>query len=73
MLSGKLVTTSVTVPDGTYVVTPVMAGQEVSNPPLHRYYLEADSTVTGTQNGQAVTGLSYAEVDPYSESADLLP
>ena len=62
----------VTVPDGTYTVTPVVPGQELVWP-LHRTYFEGDSQITGTRNGQAISGAGYTEVNPFFEPIASLP
>jgi predicted secreted hydrolase len=57
---------TVNVPGGTLTVTPQFPDQEVWSTlvPVGQYW-EGTSTVTGTINGQSVTGLGYAEVIPY--------
>ena len=62
----------VTVPDGTYTVTPFVAAQELVWPG-HRTYFEGDSQIVGARNGQAVTGVGYTEVNPYFEPPVGLP
>jgi predicted secreted hydrolase len=53
----------VTLPGGQITVSSLMADQEVTNISVQNYW-EGDSSVTGTINGQAVTGQSYVEVQP---------
>lgn len=58
----------VTVPDGSFTVTPVQQDQELYLPGQHTYF-EGDCTISGTLNGNAATGLGYTEVNPYFESS----
>jgi predicted secreted hydrolase len=53
----------VTLPGGQLTVKALEANQEVTNISVQNYW-EGDSSVTGTINGQAVTGQSYVEVQP---------
>ena len=63
----------VKLPDGTFVITPYVQGQEM-NWPLHKSYYEGDSSVVGTWNGQPITGKAYAEVSPIaSQPVGVLP
>ncbi|ONH24205.1 carotenoid 1,2-hydratase [Pseudofrankia asymbiotica] len=56
---------TVTVPGGTLSVTPQLPDQEVwSGLITVGQYWEGTATVSGTVNGQAVTGMAYAEVIP---------
>jgi predicted secreted hydrolase len=61
-----------TVPSGTFQVTPLVPHQELTVP-LHRTYLEAASSVTGRLDGQPVSGRAYAEVNPWEEPYTSLP
>ncbi|CAI7976485.1 Carotenoid 1,2-hydratase [Frankia sp. Hr75.2] len=56
----------VDIPGGSLTVTPQLADQEVWSDlvPVGQYW-EGTSSVSGTINGQSVTGLGYAEVIPY--------
>lgn len=63
---------AISVPEGTMTVTPLVQNQELVWP-AHRTYFEGDSSVTGTLNGQAVTGRGYAEVNPSFEPLASLP
>src|SRR5262249_35010006 len=56
---------TVTVPGGTLTITPELADQELFIPgiPASSYW-EGASTVTGTIDGLAVAGKSYAELTP---------
>ncbi|WP_307874727.1 lipocalin family protein [Frankia nepalensis] len=59
---------TVNVPGGSLNVTVKLADQEVwSNIITVGQYWEGAATVSGTINGQAVTGQAYAEVIPYIE------
>lgn len=59
---------SIGVPGGTLTVTAQLADQELWNPLVPQgSYWEGSSTVTGTVNGQAVTGKAYAELTPHIE------
>ena len=53
----------VTVPGGQLTVNALLPNQEVTNLSVQDYW-EGDSSITGTINGQAVTGQSYVEVQP---------
>jgi len=53
----------VTLPGGQLTVNALQADQEVTNLSVQDYW-EGDCSVTGTINGQAVTGQSYTEVQP---------
>jgi predicted secreted hydrolase len=53
----------VTLPGGQLTVTALQQNQEVTNISVQDYW-EGDSSVTGTINGQSVTGQSYVEVQP---------
>ncbi|CUU55121.1 Predicted secreted hydrolase [Parafrankia irregularis] len=56
---------TVTVPGGTLTITPKLLDQELSISGLSNgSYWEGASSVTGTINGQAVTGQSYVELTP---------
>jgi predicted secreted hydrolase len=60
------------VPDGAFLVNPVIQNQELIWPD-HRTYFEADSEVFGFRNGRAVGGVGYTEVNPYFEPGGSLP
>ena len=62
----------ITVPDGSFTVTPVIQDQELAAP-LHHVYFEGDSTVVGNWRGLRITGDAYAEVNPYYEPYLSLP
>ncbi len=53
------------VPNGQFIVTPVIPNQELVAPGHDTYY-EADSTVRGIRNGLPVVGVAYSEVKPYA-------
>jgi predicted secreted hydrolase len=53
----------VTLPGGQLTVDALLPDQEVTNLSVQDYW-EGDSSVTGTIDGQAVTGQSYVEVQP---------
>lgn len=54
----------VQVPGGSLSVTGLIPASEVTSSQAGSNYWEGDSTVTGTINGQAVTGVSYVEQLP---------
>nr|WP_232794404.1 MULTISPECIES: lipocalin family protein [Pseudofrankia] len=58
----------VNVPGGTLTITPQLADQELYVPGIANAttgsYWEGSSAVTGTINGQSVTGQAYAELTP---------
>jgi predicted secreted hydrolase len=54
---------AVTVPGGQLTVTSLLPDQEVTNIAVQNYW-EGDSSITGTVDGQPVTGKAYVEVQP---------
>jgi predicted secreted hydrolase len=62
----------VTVPEGSFTITPILQNQEL-NVPGHRIYFEGDSEVVGILNGRPVRGVAYSEVNPYFEAETSLP
>ena len=62
----------VTVPGGSFIVTPLLQDQEL-DVPGHRIYFEGDSSIVGTMNSRPIAGVGYAEVNPYFEPETSLP
>ncbi len=63
----------VTVPGGSFTVSSLLPNQEFAGAPGYQSYYEADSSVKGTINGHPVSGVAFAEVNPYYQSGQLLP
>jgi predicted secreted hydrolase len=63
----------VTVPGGSFIVKSRVQAQEFVGAPGYQSYYEADSVVFGALNGEPVSGVAFAEVNPFSQQGQLLP
>jgi len=63
----------VTVPGGSFIVRSRVQAQEFVGAPGYQSYYEADSVVFGALNGEPVSGVAFAEVNPFSQQGQLLP
>jgi predicted secreted hydrolase len=63
----------VTVPGGSFIVNSRVRAQEFVGAPGYQSYYEGDALVFGALNGEPVSGVAFAEVNPFSQQGQLLP
>jgi predicted secreted hydrolase len=63
----------VTVPGGSFIVKSLVQAQEFVGAPGYQSYYEGDASVSGTLHGLPVSGVAFAEVNPFSQQGQLLP
>jgi predicted secreted hydrolase len=62
----------VNIPDGSFLVRPLLQDSELDVPGHHIYY-EGDDEIVGLLHNRPVRGVGYVEVNPYFEPDTTLP
>jgi predicted secreted hydrolase len=63
----------ITVTGGSLTVKSLFQAQEFVGAPGYSSYYEGDSSVSGELYGLPVSGVAFAEINPYNEARSLLP